>query len=255
MTQLQYSTRGRRSHVDSGIRRVAPTFGKQLLLTSSEKAGATIAVESVAERFVSHAFELDPDAREVRAQPFTLDLSDGSILRTPEQKAESRAKHKRLGTEPVFYTPDFGLTWSHAPTCVEVSVQGLESSGQKSEKLPKAREWLAARGWNFVHLVVPSYWRNPLLANVPLLRQALTRRELFPGGEVVERMDLLASQGAQTIGDYCAGLGVDARLVPVLVVSGALCVDVAKYELCFATPATPAGGSLDHLQVLKGIAQ
>jgi hypothetical protein len=255
MTQLQYGSRGKRSEVDFGIRRVAPTFGKQSLLTSSEKASATIALECIAERFVSHALELDPDAREVRAQPITLDLTDGNILRTPEQKAEARARHKRLGTEPVFYTPDFSLTWSQVPTCLEVSLEGFEGNGQKPEKLPQAKQWLAARGFDFVHLVIPSYWRHPLLVNVPTLRLARMRKDRYPATEVVDRVELLASEGARTVGDFCKGLGLDSRLVPVLVVSGVLSVDISKFELCFAAPAAPGGGSLDHLQILKGCVQ
>jgi hypothetical protein len=251
MTQLQYGSRSKRSNADSGIRRVSPSFGKQSLLTSSEKSGGPIAVESIAERFVSHALELDAEARDVRPQPFTVDLTDGRILRTPEQKAEARARHKNCGTEPVFYTPDFGLMWSRIPTALEVSLEGYEDNGQKPEKLPKAKQALFAWGIEFAHVVVPSYWRHPLLTNVPCLRQAGRRKDLCPSPEIVDRVEMLAADGAQTLGDYCRGLSLDTRLIPVVVVNGVLSVNVAKYELCFSAPAEPAGGSLDHLQILR----
>jgi hypothetical protein len=255
MTRLQYGSRGRRNNVDSGIRRVSPTFGKQLLLTSSEKSGGEVALDGIAERFVSHALELDPDAREVRPQPMTVDLTDGRILRTPQEKAEARARHKARGSEPVFYTPDFGLTWARVPTALEVSLEGYESSGQKAEKLPRAKQALSAWAIELVHVVVPSYWRHPLLTNIPSLRQASRRKDLCPAPEVADQVGTLAAEGARTLGDYCRGLDLDSRLTPVLVANGVLSVDVTKYELCFGSPAEPAFGSLDHLQVLRRLAK
>jgi len=255
MTRLQYGSRGRRANVDSGIRRVAPTFGKQSLLTFSEKTQETIAVESEAERFVAHALSLDPEAANVRPQPYTIDLTDGRILRTAEQKAEARARHKQRGTEPVFYTPDFELTWSGFPTVIEVSLEGFEQSTAKVEKLPVARDVSRDHGVDFVHIVVPSYWRHPLLANVPALRRATLRADLCPSAEVVGHVYQLQDAGAESLGDYCKGLSLDPRLLPVYVAFGALSVDILKYELCFSAPAAPGGGCLDHLQVLRSLAK
>jgi hypothetical protein len=251
MKSFEYGSRGKHSSADAGIRRVSPSFGKQSLLTSSEKSGGTIAVESIAERFVSHALELDAEAKDVRPQPATVDLTDGRILRTAEQKAEARARHKNRGTEPIFYTPDFGLTWARIPTMLEVSLEGYQGNAQKTERLPAAKQTLSAWGIDLVHVVVPSYWRHPLLTNVPCLRQASRRKDLCPSSEVVDRVEMLASNGAHTLGDYCRGLGLDARLSPVLVANGVLSVDIERYELCFSAPAEPAAGSLDHLQVLR----
>ncbi|WP_164962404.1 hypothetical protein [Rubrivivax sp. JA1026] len=96
---IAYGTRGRLGGADGGIRRVAPSFGKVLHLTSSDKAGDRFAVESDAERLVSHLLTVDPRVRRFEPQPFTVDLVDGRILRSREAVAEARQKHRQR-TEP-----------------------------------------------------------------------------------------------------------------------------------------------------------
>ena len=145
------------------------------------------------------------------------------------------------------------MTWARVPTVLEVSLEGYEGNGQKPEKLPRAKQALSAWSIELVHVVVPSYWRHPLLTNVPSLRQASRRKDLRPAPEMADQVATLAAGGAQTLGDYSRGLNLDARLIPVLVVNGLLSVDVAKHELCYRSPAEPAGGSLDHLQVLRSL--
>lgn len=254
--QAQYGTRGGLAKADVGVRKVAPTFGKGATLTHSAKAAATFVVESLAERYASQLLELEPTARMHRAQPYTVDLLEGTLLRSASEVQAARARHKARGEQSSFYTPDFSVIWSMGgETCVEVKLEGYEGDADYASKLARAKHVLAGHGRDFKVLVIPQYWRHPLRTNLPLLHQALMRKDLMPGHELMLEVERLGRQGAETVRDYCTGLDMDARMVPVLIAFGALEVDVLNHHLRFTTPARPAQGSLDHLSLFSRLAQ
>jgi hypothetical protein len=241
--------------LDRGIRKVAPTYGRAAFHTFAPKAHGPMVVESASERLVSQMLGLDPSVRSFAPQPFTVDLVQGDVLHTPEQKARARRRDKVRGERSNFYTPDFQVRWSlGATTALEIKTQGWEGDAAAEHKLDLARIALADHHIDFVRLVVPSSWRHPLLTNIPLLHQAARRLDLRPASHVMEQAEHLEDSGACTLGDFCAGLGADTRMAPVLIVFGVLKVDVFAHELRNDTPATSAFGDLDHLSIVEALA-
>lgn len=255
MASPKYSARPGLRKKDVGIRKVAPTYGRATHLTHAPKSHGDIAVESPSERLISQLLGLDPSVRSFQPQPFTVDVSQGELLHSAEQKSDARRRDRVRGETSSFYTPDFMVSWSlGARTAVEVKAQGWDGDDAYQEKLSRAQVVLREQRIDFVRVTVPSYWRHPLLTNVPLLHQAARRGDLRPDLVSMDQTEMLAKSGACTLGQFCAGLGLGMNLAPVLIVFGALKVDFVAHALKSDTPAQPAYGELDHLSVLEVLA-
>lgn len=256
---MALTTYGRRAgavkSADRGARKTAGTYGKAAHFTLPSKNDAYV-VESPAERLSTDAFALDPAVKRSRAQPYTVDLIDRVLLPTAEAVKAAYAKHAKSGVDPVFYTPDFDIEWMLGThSAVEVKLEGYAGDALYEEKLRDATEVLWFHGIELIQLVIPSYWRHPLRTNLPLLHQAKLRADLAPTTETLDRVEILATGGARTLREYCSGLGYDNRMAPVLIVNGALDVDVLQNALLNTTPAKPAMGSLDHLGLVRRLAR
>lgn len=256
MAHPSYGTRHGLKRASHGVRAVAPTFGKPAFLVGAPKLGGAMLLESAAERVVTQLLHLDPDVKTVTPQPLTLDLIDGVVLYSPEAKQAARARHKALARTTCFYTPDLLARPSMGvDTIIEVKSDAYRGDDAYENKLQMAKDILWRHGMQFVQVVVPSYWRHPLLSNVPLLHHASLRRDLVPEPGVFEQMQRLAEQGVGTLGAYCDGLGMGMRMAPVLVSCGALSVDILAHHLCTNTPATLAYGALDHLSAWRRLVE
>ncbi len=251
MANITYGARRGLKRADIGVRAVASTFGKAAFITGNAKSGGMVVLESAAERLTAQLLYIDPNVRSIRAQPLTVDLVDGVVLYTPEQKKAARARHKASDRASCFYTPDL-LAQSRLGVDQVIEVKSAMYCGDESYqlKLQTAKNILWRHGMEFVQIVIPGYWRHPLLSNVPLLYQAAMRQDLVPGPDVLEQIDSIAQQGARTLGDYCIGLGVDMNTAPVLISFGALSVDIVEHHIRALTPAIPAYGCLDNLSVM-----
>lgn len=248
---IAYGTRGRLSGADSGIRRVAPSFGKVLHLTSSDKAGDRFAVESDAERLVSHLLTVDPRVRRFEPQPFTVDLVDGRILRSREAVAEARLKHRQR-TGWRFYTPDFGFEHAAMPrAAAEVKLEGYEGDADYLAALGRAEEVLDAAGYRFVRMVVPANTKHPLRANLQLLKIAKHRPDLRPDPQQLERIEAACGPEAVTLSALCAGLSTAPGAVPAWLICGAVRGDVAREHICGSMKLDAAFGDLSHLHLLE----
>lgn len=251
-----YGKRGGLQAFDRGCRKVSHGFGRSTLLTHGLKARGGVALESDSERLVAHMLNLDPDVLSYSSQPFAVELTTGSIARSDEEKDALRTRAKRHGGKAVFYTPDFGVVWaSGIQAAVEVKLDRYLGDAEYQRKLRLAGDILHGHGYEFLQLVMPSDWRNPLRTNLPLLHQALIRQDLWPRPEIGERILELHEAGANTVGDFLGGLTLDTRMSPLLLVSGHLEADVVGQALCFATPAGPAFGDLSHLQLVRRLAK
>ncbi|TPG24965.1 hypothetical protein [Variovorax guangxiensis] len=256
MASPRFNTRPGLKRLDRGIRKTAPTYGRPVFLTHAAKSQGGLAVESPSERLVSQMLGLDPSVRSFEPQPLTVDLLHGTLLHTVEEKARARKRDSVRGERSSFYTPDFMVRWSlGATTAVEVKTQGWDGDEPYQDKLVRAREVLSYHSIDFARLVIPSWWRHPLLTSVPLLHQAANRRDLRPDMLVMEQAALLAHSGACTLGDFCSGLGFEMRMAPVLIVFGALKVDLMAHHLRSDTPAELAYGDLDHLSIADALTQ
>jgi len=251
-----YGKRGGLKAFDRGSRSVSQAYGKSTVLTYSAKANGGIAIESESERLVAHMLNLDPDVVAYSAQPFAVELSTGSLARNDEEKEALRARAQRHAGKAVFYTADFSLSWaSGVRAALEVKLDRFPGDAEYQRKLKLAGDILHEHGYEFMQLVTPSGWRHPLRTNLPLLNQASLRQDIWPAPEVSDRIQELHDAGANTMGDYLRGLALDARMSPLLLVSGHLKADVVDHPLCFATPAGPAFGDLSHLQLIRRLAK
>ena len=249
----QYGKRPSLSKVDTGARRVAPSYGKESFLTFGQKSQGLMVVEQEAERLTSHMLGMDPSVVGYQSQPFVVDLIDHAILRTGEQRQQAKAKHKDR-TGPKLFTPDFLVQLSGGrQRVVEVKLDGYLGDAAYQQKLELAQAILWDHGYEFMRVVVPISPKHPLRLNVPLLHQATLRKDLMPQTDVYREVEQLAQQGAHTMSEFCTGLAVSTRMAPVLLAFGTLSMDLTAHQIRGDAPAEPAFGSLDHLQLLWGL--
>jgi len=246
---------GRRTQlrlVEKGIRAVASTYGKRSLVTSSSKAGGLLAVESQAERIFASMLSIDPTVRRFKPQPFVVDIVYRRILRTPEDVAEARARH-RFRTRDVFYTPDFEVHKVDGKLeVIEVKLESFEGDGYYRSKLAEVARTLREYGYRFSQVVLPGNRRHPIYMNAQLLRQASQRHGQRPSIELFDAIGPAHEAGAKTLRDFGVALGALANQMPFLIVGGGLAADLIARPIDWSLPAWPAHGDLDHLRLIGG---
>lgn len=205
--KINYGNRGRLGGADSGIRRLAPTFGRVLLLTSSSKCSERFTVDSDAERLAVDLFTIDPRVRRFSAQPLTVDLIDGCLLKTRDEVAAARDRHRhRIGGRRL-YTPDFSIEWhDDQRSVVEIKLEGFEGDAEYESMLRDASVVLEAWGIGFQRMIMPRDPRHPLRTNLPILKKAAARRDLWPDRELVERIQSACCARYVRAGELCASL-------------------------------------------------
>jgi hypothetical protein len=250
-----YGRRSGQKDADTGVRRVAATYGKVLHLTSSPKASDRFVVESDAERVVTHLLTLDPRVQRFAPQPFTVDLLDGRILRTPEEVEAARKRHKgREGRK--FYSPDFEVTWLDRPMgALETKLEGFEGDAEYDATLQLAASVLRTGGYDLGKVVVPSGNGNPLRFNLPLLRKAVGREDLLPTKDLIGQVEALLEGGPRTLRQLCSELGLSPNLVPALLVAGVLGADLARQTISGEMLLHAAYGDCTHLCLLDEVAR
>ncbi len=255
-----YGSRGKLRGLDAGVRRVAPSFGKQLHLTYSQKADGIVAVESDSERYVSHMLTLDPDVFSFSTQPFTVDLIERRIHRTTADVDAARARYKRVRGQK-FYTPDFGVQWhltgkwGHDVTAIEVKLEGYEGSSQDLQRMAHGQNVIEAAGMEFLRLVWPRSQSHPLRANLPLLMKAMRRVDLWPDADMVSSVEEAFEHGVTTVRDLCRALSLSPNVIPSFLVSGLLNANVGQEVIKGAMKIELAYGDLGFLSVMRRFAQ
>lgn len=252
-TKGGFGSRGRSTLADASVRSVAPTFGKVRFLTYSEKASGRMAVESDSERLIAHMLTLDPRVQRFIPQPLTVDLVDRRLLRTRDAVTEAKAKHRtRSGAK--FYTPDFEAYWhGSSRSMIEVKVEGYSGDDEYERTLAHGAEVLMANGYRFATVVVPANPKHPLRSNLPLLRQAASRRDIWPTPDVVRAIETICNGAPILLGKLCGELGIVPNHVPALLVSGAVSAEVERQSINGAMLLQPAYGDLSHLELLEGL--
>ena len=248
-----YGRRPKLKLTEMAVRNVAPTFGKARYLSYSNKCEGTLVVESDGERLTSHMLTLDPRAKKFWTQPFTVDLIDKRILRTPVEVAEARKKHsKRIG--PRFYTPDFGVEWiGLTRSAKEVKLEGFEGDDEYQTRLNLGASIIEDHGYRFSMVVFPRNPRHPFYSSLVLLKQAAGRPELWPDEQLAQRVSEVCSQQTVSLKDLCTRLNVSPNLVPAMLVSGCVSANLATQHLCGTMQLSAAYGDLSHLQLLDGL--
>ena len=251
--KASYGSRGKRlANADAGIRRVAPSFGKALFLTYSTKSSGQLVVESDEERLVAHMLTLDPRVRAFKPQPFKVDLIDRRLLQTSEAVAEARLRHKdRQG--PKFYTPDFAVDRHSAPrSAIEVKREGHDGDDDYKAVLKQAAQILESAGYLFSTAKMPAS-PHPLRGNLPLLRKAASRSDLWPSADLIQKIQAVCAGQHVTLRTLCEELNLSPNLVPALLVSGAVSADVASHAIRGEMVLTSAFGDLSHLELLERV--
>jgi hypothetical protein len=246
-----YGRRAGLKQVDVGVRAVAPTYGKKALTTHVDKGGGMVVVDNNAERLVARMIGFDPRVRRFQAQPFAVDVVEGRLLRTAEQRSEARRRYaKRKGAS--IYTPDFLLELIGGRALViEVKLEGFLGGPVDDERMAQATRVLATYGHDMARVVVPANTTHPLRSNLALLHHAAMRPDLLPSVHVIEQIEELAGRGARTLADYVTGLNISANLTPSLIVHGVLSADLIAHRIEGRMPVSAAGGCLDHLVLVE----
>ncbi len=260
MMSTSYGSRGSLRGLDSGVRRVAPSFGKRLHLTYSQKAEGTVAVESDSERYVSHLLTVDPEVSSFATQPFTVDLIERRILRTTAAVEAARARYKGVNGQK-FYTPDFGVQWcrmgrwGHDVTAIEVKLEGYEGDNKDLQRMALGRNVIEANGMEFLRIVWPKSQSHPLRANLPLLMKAKRREDLWPDADTVAAVEGAFKRGVTTVRELCDALSLSPNVIPSFFVSGLLSANLGQEVIRGAMKIEPAYGDLGFLSLLREVAQ
>lgn len=251
----KYNSRPGLKQIDIGARKVAPTYGREAFITFVEKGSGMLVFETDAERLVAHMLGFDPRVRRIQAQPFAVDLVEGLLLRSQEQRNAARRKYaKRKGAS--IYTPDFYVERVDGKQiAVEVKLGGFIGSDLDHDRLDQATKVLATYGHEVARVVMPNTTHHPLRSNIGLLHAAAQRPDLFPSEQIVDRVSELADRGARTLFEFSRGLELSVDLVPSLIVYGVLSSDLVAERIEGSTPMKPAYGGLDHLALMERLLQ
>lgn len=246
-----YGRRGKLTIADKGVRGVAPTFGKVRHLTFSSKCCGELVVESDAERLTAHMLTLDPRVKGFKTQPFTVDLLDQRLLKTPEEFAIARKKHsQRAG--PKFYTPDFAIDWHRTTrSALEVKLEGFEGDETYQDRIRLGSSILEAHGYCFAIVVMPANPRHPLRGNLPLLKMASSRLDLWPTDTLAQDLTEICSHKPVLLKELCVTLDISPNLVPALLVSGCVASNLTEQSLNGSMLLSAAYGDLRHLELLE----
>ncbi len=251
----KYNNRPGMKEVDVGVRKAAPTYGREAFVTFVEKGGGMLVFDNDAERLVAHMLGFDPRVRRIQAQPFAVDLVEGRLLRSADQRNAARSKYARRKGASI-YTPDFYVERADGTQfALEVKLGGFIGGDADHDRLDLATQVLKTYGHEVARVVMPNTTNHPLRSNIGLLHAAAQRPDLFPTEEVVDRVRDAADRGARTLFDYARCLELSVNLIPALIVYGVLSADLVAHRIEGRTSMEPAYGSLDHLSLVERLVQ
>lgn len=246
-----YGKRGRLRTIETGVRPVAPTYGRARIRTSSAKAGDTV-VDSQTERMVSHMLAVDPSVKSYAPQPFTVDLVARRLLTDPAQRLAAKREYSQR-TGPCLYTPDFLIAWSgHKRTALEVKTEAFTGDSSYRRKLTMAGDVLSRYGYELATFTLPASRFGLLKTNLQLLQQAQRATAFSLSSEQLALLHQLDKDNL-TLGDICAHLSLPLCEAPRLLLCGAIGMDVIAHPMRADTPVHLAYGDIEHLCIMQGV--
>lgn len=255
MAARSYGKRRSLSSIDTGVRPVAPTYGRGAFLSYSQHSQVTFASESQAERLVACMLDIDPDVSSYRHQQLSVDLFERRLLHSNVERKAVLQKYREMGRQHAIYTPDFLIHQSQrASTVLEVKLQGFEGDTRYKQKLVEARSVLNSHGYDFRPLVFPSGWNHPLRHKIPLLHGSACLRNWRLNGEQLSILKRLCGDDGATLREICTALEISASHIPSLVQQGVLQMDWVLQRFNADTHLHWAAGDLEHMSVWKELA-
>lgn len=255
MVTPRYGKRRSLSSIDTGVRPVAPTYGRRAFLSYSHHSQATFASESQAERLVACMLDIDPDVASYRHQQLSVDLFERRLLHSNVERKAVLQKYREMGRQHAIYTPDFLIHQSQrASTVLEVKLQGFEGDTRYKLKLAEARSVLNSHGYDFKTLVFPIGWNHPLRHNIPLLHGSACLRNWHLNVEQLLILGRLCVDEGATLREICAASEISASHIPALVQQGVLQMDWVRQSFNADTHLHWAAGDLAHMSVWRGLA-
>jgi hypothetical protein len=248
-----YGRRGVNSGLRVGTRLVATTYGRTSNPVAANKSEGRrpFLVESEGEQLVAQILEIDPEILAFRAQGVTVDLLEGTLLQTADQRNAARSKYRQV-SGPCLYTADYVADISGArQRALEVKLDAFEPDEEYRAKLNLARPILSRYGCDLVVVIIPSDQRHAVWTNIPLICQAFMHRELWPSSETLGEIDRLSAAGAVTARDFLRPLALGPNMLPIMVASGALSADLLEGQLRGDSKVEAAHGDISHLQLIE----
>lgn len=255
MSIPSYGKRRSLSRIGTGIRPVAPTYGRREFLNYSQHSQALFASESQAERLVACMLDVDPDVASYRHQPLSVDLLQGRLLHSPQEREDARQKYQALKLSYALYTPDFLIHQSQrASTLLEVKLEGYEGEARYQEMLAGAHAFLSAQGYDFKTLVFPALWSHPLRHNIPLLHGSACLKHSRMSAEQQSILEQTCGDDGAKLREICAALEISPSHIPALVQQGVLQMDWVHQRFQSDTHLQLAQGDLEHMSVWRTLA-
>lgn len=255
--QYKYGKRFGLNSLRTGARHVSSTHGRTANFVSSARVnGKTpFMVESEAEQLVAQMLSFDPSVSEYRPQEISVDLVEGVLLYTPEQRKAASARYRDV-VGPCIFTPDFvAALVNQAKRVIEVKLDSFPGDEEYEKKLQSAKSVLIRHGFEMVVAIIPADQRMPVWSNVPLIIQAYGRQDLRPSEDTFRKIEMAFDAGARVARDLTRPLGLDMKLMPSLIGSGVVSLDLLNDHIRGDAPVGAAAGDLSHLQLIDRLSK
>ena len=248
-----YGRRGANVGLRVGSRLVSTTYGRTSNAVAASKSvdRRPFLVDSEGEQLVAQILDIDPGVVAFRAQGVTVDLVEGTLLQTVEQRNAARTKYRQVAG-PCLYTVDYVADLTGSRQCaLEVKLDKFVGDDDYHVKVNLARSILSRYGCDLWVVIIPGDQRCPVWTNIPLICQALLHRDLWPSSETLDEIDRLSAAGAVKARDFLRPLGLGPNMLPIMVASGALSADLLEGHLRGDSKVEAAHGDISHLQLIE----
>ena len=252
VTNLTYGRRGKKQQLERGTREVSPTFGRTRTPISTRRfgKGSPYLVDGRAEQLAARILDIEPEVVSFRPQGVTVDLVEGRLLYTAEEVNAARSRYSGQ-KGPQLYTADFLTDLSSArQSAIEVKLDTYLGDDEYTEKLRLASHVLGRMGIEFYRVVFPEDPCHPVWSNVPLIRNAMYHKDLWPREQLTQQIEEIADRGIRTAAEFMRALGMEMKFLSVLIAAGALKADLLASHLKGDTHVEACYGDMEHLKLI-----
>jgi hypothetical protein len=149
MANYEYGRRSKKTHLNIGVRDVAPTYGRPAFFTSAAKVepGQSFLADGHPESLTAEMLQLDPMIHGFEPQAVSVDLVERRLLFSKKERDEAKKRYAGRDGRSL-YTPDFGAqVESLGKQVIEVKLEGYEGGDEYRAMLDDAATILANFGY------------------------------------------------------------------------------------------------------------